>query len=130
MNFVNALGICVMALGLACGALWKLYRAADARADRAEKALEVEAANAKIVTKYVDRIVKVPGPAVVRERLVRGLCEPAEGLPGAGRADAAAGGDAGDRPADAASRLAADLPACRRNRMKLEALQEVLRPQL
>ena len=124
-----AAGVCALLIA-ACALLWNLYRAADERADRAEQALKVEASNAKIVTRYVDRIVKVPGPAVVRERLVAsGVCLIPD-VPGPGRADAAPGEDAGGGVPDAAGALAADLGACRRNTMKLEALQEVLRPQL
>lgn len=130
MSLTGVMGIALAVSLLACAGAWKLYRAADARADRAETALKVEAANAKIVTKYVDRIVKVPGPAVVRERLVGRVCHEIPDVPGAADPDAAAGEDAGDRRVDAAGDLAADLGACRRNTMKLEALQDVLRPQL
>jgi hypothetical protein len=123
-----AAGACALLIA-ACALLWNLYRAADERADRAEQALKVEAANAHIVTKYVEKIVKVPGPAVVRERLVGRVCHIVD-VPGPGRADAAPGENPGDRQPDPAGELAADLGACRRNTMKLEALQEVLRPQL
>jgi hypothetical protein len=129
VNLTGALAIAVAVLGLSCLGLWNLYAAADERADRAEKILEVEAANASIVTKYVDRIVKVPGPAVVRERLVGRVCHTID-VPSPGRPDAEAGADPGDRQPDEAGALAADLAACQRNKMKLEALQEVLRPQL
>lgn len=130
MNLTTiAAGACALLIA-ACALLWNLYRAADERADRAEQALKVEAANARIVTKYVEKIVKVPGPAVVRERLVSsGVCR-VIGVQSPGRADDPAGEDAGGGGPDPAGELAADLGACRRNAMKLEALQEVLRPQL
>lgn len=129
LGLTGYMGLACAALFAGCVVLWKLYDAADERADRAEQALKVEEANAKIVTKYVDRIVKVPGPTVVRERLVGRVCHTID-VPGPGSADGAPGADPGDRRPDPAGDLAADLPACQRNKMKLEALQEVLRPQL
>ena len=121
--------IAIGALTLGLWGVWGLYQRADERADRAEASLKTEEANAKVVTKYVERIVKVPGPAIVRERLVGRVCD-ADPVPGAGSPDAPAGADSGDRRPDEAGGLAADLTACQRNKMKLEALQEVLRPQV
>lgn len=129
MSLTGIMAIALAVSLLTCAGLWKLYDAADDRADRAEKALKVEAANAKIVTKYVEKIVQIPGPTVVRERLVGRVCNTVD-VPGAGRADAAVGADTGDRQPDAAGGLAEDLGACQRNRLKLDALHEVLRPQL
>lgn len=122
-----------LAVAIACAvALFTLWNAADDRAERAEAALIAGDTNEKIVTKYVDRIVRVPGPAVIRDRLVRGLC-PAAGVPGAGRAHDAAGANPGAGPPDGAGnagRLAADIGACQRNRLKLEALQAALQDQI
>jgi hypothetical protein len=120
--------ILIVALGaLLAAAGWRMDALADER-DAARAALETRDANDKTITKYVKEIVKVPGPAVIRERLVRGVCHTID-VPGAERADGAPGTDASAGRLDAAG-LAADLAAAQRNRLKLEALQEVLRPQL
>lgn len=122
-----------IAAGVLALALWGTWQYAgrlkDQR-DAAVAALETEMANEKVVTKYVDRIVKIPGPPVIRERLVSGVCGDKDGVPGAGHSDAAAGADAGNRQPDFAEGLARDLAAAQRNRAKLEALQDVLKPQV
>lgn len=110
---------------------WFMYdrwQAATERADKAEAALVTQASNEKVVVKYVDKIVRIPGPAVVRDRIVR-MCDSAS-LPSAGSPNAAIGADPGTGSPDFARRLAADLVAAQRNRAKLDALQEVLRPQV
>lgn len=131
MNPYALLGAALMAL--AAAVFYHLWQVADERADRAEAALEVEDRNATIVTTYVDRIVKVPGPAVIRDRLVAGVCHTIDvsSIPGA--ADAA-GTDATDRlpdgPGRFAEQLSAELGAVQRNKLKLMALQEQLGPQV
>jgi hypothetical protein len=133
MNLTGILGVAALVAGLACGVLWKLYAAADERADRAEATLKVEARNATIVTRYVDRIVKVPGPAVILERLVAGVCHTLDvsRVPGL---DVPAGADPADRlpdgPGRFADQLSTELAAVQRNKLKLMALQEQLGPQV
>lgn len=111
---------------------WRMDALADER-DAARAALEVRDSNDQVVTQYVEKIVKVPGPAVIRERLVRGMCIIPD-VPGPGSADAAAGADTAYRlPHEAgrfAEQLSVELAAVQRNRLKLDALQEVLRPQV
>jgi hypothetical protein len=120
----------LLVLGLVL-ALWRLAVVSDELED-AKAQLKTGAANEKIVTKYVDRIVKVPGPAVIRDRIVRGVCHTIE-LPGPGGADAAAPVDTvagrGDRAGEA--ELAAEsLRNAKLNQEQCGALLEVLRPQV
>lgn len=128
MNLTALLAlICGLAL-TACVLIWNRYLAADTRADQAEAALELEKANEKIVTKVVKEIIRVPGPTVIRERIVR-LCHQGE-LPGAGLPAGTPGADPADRPADGAGDLARDLAAARRNHLKCAGLQQAVRPQV
>lgn len=93
----------------------------DAAKNKAQQTITVE------VTRYVDKIIRLPGPTVIRDRLV-GLCDQggtslASGLQ---LADSPAGndglalGDAGNRPADAPgvtlAGLAADLRTAQTNK--------------
>ena len=129
MSLNSALAmLCALAMAT-CAVLFNRYEAVKARADAAEAALVMEKANAKIVEKFVDRIVKVPGPSVVRERLIAGVCHTFN-LPSPANPDGAAGTDPGNRQTDPARELAADLAASARNKAKLEALQAVLQPQV
>jgi hypothetical protein len=133
MNLTGILAVLCALLAVACWFLWRGWdTAADAR-DRAQDALQLEASNAKVVTQYVDRVVQVPGPAVVRDRIVRGLCI-IPSVPSAAGTDGTAGADPAYRLPDGAGkfagRLSVELAAVKRNRLKAEALQDVLRPQV
>lgn len=113
-----------LALSIGAGAFfYNRWDAADARADKAEAALEVEKANEKVVTQFVDRKVEIiKRVPVIRERIVDRLCPPA-GVPGAGNPDAAAS-------AEARHGIADEIAACLTESEQLRALQAVLQPQL
>lgn len=131
-NLTTILAIALAAALAGCWFLWRLDRHDDHRADVAEAALKVEAANEKIVTRYVREVVNVPGPTVVRERLVAGVCHTLDlsrvpGADGAAGANPAAG--LPDAPGEFSRQLSAELAAVRRNQAKLDALQAELKPQ-
>lgn len=117
-----------LALALACYVMYDRWQAASDRADKAEAALAVSATNEKVVTKYVEKIVSVPGPAVIRDRVVRGLCV-IPSVPGAGGAAEAAAPDAVDRQGDEAGDAAESIRNAALNQAQCSALLEVVRPQ-
>ena len=117
---VAAAAICALALYI----MFNRWQAADARADQAEAALVTEKANAKVVTKYVDKVVTIEKRIPGAVKHIYSLCDGP--VSGAGNPDAAAPADSRDRHI---ARLAADFAACRQNAEQLSALQEVLRPQ-
>ena len=119
---VAAAAICALALYI----MFNRWQAADARADQAEAALVTEKANAKVVTKYVDKVVTIEKRIPGAVRHIYSLCEQ-PGVPSAGHPDAAAAADARDRRITG---LAADFGACRQNAEQLSALQEVLKGQI
>ena len=118
--------ICALAVA-ACAILWNRYQAADARADKAEAALEVEKRNEKIVTQYVTKIVEVERTRPVVGAALERLCASA-GLSGAGQPDEAGTANTHDGPT--LEGLADDIVACRANSGQLTSLHEVLRPQV
>jgi hypothetical protein len=127
---VNRILLEVAIASLAALALYVMFnkwQAADKRADIAEAALVVQAANEKVVTKYVDKIVTVEKRIPGAVKHIYSLCEQPAVVSGASDPDAAATADARDRRI---AGLAADSAACRQNAEQLSALQEVLRPQL
>ena len=120
----------LLAISVAGGAvIWNRYQAASERADKAEAALTVRDTNDKIVTKYVDRIVQVPGPATVRDRIVRGLCV-IPSVPSAASPDAAPAPDTVAGRSDEAGAAAESLRNAAMNQIQCSALLEVLRPQV
>ena len=119
---VAAAAVCALALYV----MFNRWQAADERADQAEAALETEKANAKVVTKYVDRVVTIEKRIPGAVRHIYSLCEQ-PGVPGAGHPNAAAAADARDRRI---AGLAADAGSCRQNAEQLSAIQEVLRGQI
>lgn len=118
-----------LALALACYILWDRYEAASDRADKAETALKTEKANEHAVTKFVDRVVQVPGPERIRERLVRGVCHVID-LPSAGDPAARPAADALVVGGDEAGAAAQSLRNAAINEEQLKALLEVVRPQV
>lgn len=89
--------------------------------------------NGTTEVRYVEKIKEVPGPTVIRDRLVHGLCEPA-GVHGEPGADAAAGADAAHRLPDESERFAGELSkelaSVARNQAQLDALHEELKSQV
>lgn len=131
-NLTTILAI-VCALAIAASVfLFKRLGTVKRERDAATRALQVESVNAHVVTKYVKELVEIPGPAVVRERIVRLCVIPS--VPDQSGADGAAGADAPGRLPDGSGRfleqLSAELGAVQRNRRKAEALQAELAPQL
>ena len=133
MNLTEILAI-ALALCIGGGAiLWNRYEAASARADKAEAQLATHANNDQVVTKYVEKIVSVPGPVVVRDRLVRGLCVVPR-VPGQPGADGNHAADAlpglPDGAGDFQRGLSDDLRTAAIAKHKLDAIQAELKPQL
>lgn len=125
----------IVTLGAAVAFLnWRLHIAADER-DVAQAALRAAKASEKEVTRYVERIVKVPGPTVIRDRLVHsGVCLIPPVVPGPGSAaatpapDAVAGRNDGPGP-DEAGRAAESLRNAALNQAQCQSLLNVIRPQ-
>jgi hypothetical protein len=111
---------------------WRLESVKDQR-DAAKAELKQVRANEKVVTRYVEKIVEVPGRTVIRDRLASsGVCHVVE-VPGAGDAAEASASDAvagrGDGAGEA-DRAAESLRNAKLNQIQCEALLEVVRPQV
>lgn len=94
---------------------------AQIAAEAAQHIETVTEATDKVVTVYVDKIEHIPGPTIVRTRLVDRVC------PGSGPGVPDSGGSDAGSTADAGNRLALDLANSVRNREQLRALQEAVK---
>lgn len=133
MPYLNAIKAAVC-IALLVGAHVVGCTGANARHEKRELELEVELAQARIkpqiketieVTKYVDRIQKVAGPTVIRDRIVR-LCPTTPEVRPAGDpavGDTAAIADADGRPLDT---LADDLATTQINKARQAYMAELL----
>lgn len=131
MNPYGIIGVLLL-LGLLGATVWRLDVVTDQR-DKAESIVEAQRFNNKVEKVYVDKIVTIAGPTVIRDRLVRGLCNVT--LPGVPDAAGAAPADADHRLPHGpggfdSTMLAGDLRNAAINHAKLEALQAELRPQV
>jgi nitrate/TMAO reductase-like tetraheme cytochrome c subunit len=119
----------LLAIAVAAGAVvWNRYQAASDRADKAEAALTVRDSNDKVVVKYVKQIVSVPGPSVVRDRIVRGLCIIPD-VPSPSGAAGTAAPDAVAGSGDEARAAAESIRNAALNQLQCAALIEVVKPQ-
>lgn len=119
----------LVVLGALSWGLWSRLDSVTGQLDQAKATIETEHANERIVTKYVDKIIQVPGPAVIRDRIVRGVCSTID-LPSPGTADEAATADALARRDHEADRASESLRNAALNQAQCGALLEVLRPQV
>lgn len=109
---------------------WRLGVASDQR-DAAKAALKAMKANEKVITRYVDKIVEVPGPTVIRDRLVGRVCHtvdvPSPGDPAQTAAPDTVAGRSGG--AGESQRAAESLRNAALNQIQCQALLEVVTPQ-
>lgn len=126
-GFVIYAALGIVALLAVIAVLWMRLDAVTEQRDNAEKALQTQAVNEKVVVKYVERKVEIIKRVPVIAGNLDKLCEQRR-LSGAGNTASTASAEADH--AQVVAGLAGEIGACLAETEQINALRDVLKPQI